>query len=119
MDLIKILKALKSIKKYKLEGANVVLYGSNPYHCGDNIVLYLKIENNIIKDASFEGEGCNVLMYSTSKFIEYIKGKNVKEILELSDEEFLNKIGLTNIPGNRLPCALLPLKTFKEKTLQI
>ncbi|HIP66732.1 MAG TPA: hypothetical protein EYH09_01220 [Candidatus Nanopusillus sp.] len=119
MDLIKILKALKLIKKHKLKDANVVLYGSNPYHCGDNITLYLKIENGIIKDASFEGTGCNILMYATSKFIEHIKGKNVKEILELSDREFLKEIDLADISKSRLQCALLPLKTFKEKLPRI
>ncbi len=43
----------------KLENASHISEGYNPL-CGDRINLYLQIENDHIKDISFEGSGCAI-----------------------------------------------------------
>ena len=45
--------------KYDLPAANVVLEGVNP-NCGDDIWLKLKVENGVIEDGSFVGDGCAI-----------------------------------------------------------
>ena len=45
--------------KYDLPAANVVLEGVNP-NCGDDIWLKLKVENGVIEDGSFVGDGCYI-----------------------------------------------------------
>lgn len=42
------------IHKEKLPDANLVLEGVNP-SCGDDIILQLKVENDVIVDGAFEG----------------------------------------------------------------
>lgn len=44
--------------------ANLVLEGVNP-NCGDDIWLKLKVEDGIIVDGAFVGDGCAVSQAST------------------------------------------------------
>jgi nitrogen fixation NifU-like protein len=57
--------------------------GVNP-SCGDEVSLYLNIENNCVKDVKFLGEGCAISQASASMMTEAIKGKSLAEALELS-----------------------------------
>lgn len=47
--------------------------------CGDKLTLYLHIENNIIKEISFKGNGCAISLASASLMTEQLKGKTVNE----------------------------------------
>jgi nitrogen fixation NifU-like protein len=61
-----------------LEGATRKADGYNPL-CGDRLTIYLKIENGVIRDASFEGSGCAISKASASLLTETVKGKSVQE----------------------------------------
>ena len=50
--------------------------------CGDRIHLTMKVEDGIVQDAKFEGEGCSISMSSASMMTQAIKGKTVEEALE-------------------------------------
>ena len=56
--------------------------GLNPL-CGDEINLYLVVEDGKIKDIKFQGQGCAISKASASMMTEIIKGKTVEEALEL------------------------------------
>lgn len=66
----------------KLPDANRKLEGYNPL-CGDRLTLYLKVEDGVIKDVSFEGSGCAISMASASLMTESIKGKRLEEVQHL------------------------------------
>jgi len=53
--------------------------------CGDRITLQLKVEDGIVKDARYTGEGCSISMSSASMMTEAIKGQTVERALELAD----------------------------------
>ena len=57
-------------------------HGFNPI-CGDEFNIYLHIENNIIKDATFNGAGCAIATASASLMTEAVKGMSVSEAREL------------------------------------
>jgi len=59
--------------------------GYNPL-CGDKITLYVNEKNGIITDICFQGSGCAISTASASLMTDVVKGKNVKEVLELFDE---------------------------------
>ncbi|RKT13403.1 nitrogen fixation NifU-like protein [Paraburkholderia sp. RAU2J] len=61
-----------------LSGANHTAEGYNPL-CGDRITLYLRIEDGIVKEASFEGAGCAIATASASLMTEALKGKTEAE----------------------------------------
>ena len=54
---------------------------SNNVSCIDNIDLYVKIENDIIKDVRFTGEACAVAISSTSIMLKEIIGKSMMMFL--------------------------------------
>ena len=58
--------------------ANRQVEGFNPL-CGDRLTLYLKIDGNVISDASFQGSGCAISTASVSLMTEIIKGKTEVE----------------------------------------
>ena len=62
----------------KLEDASNTADGYNPL-CGDQISVYLKVENGVIKDVGFQGVGCAISKSSASMMTQSIKGKTVEE----------------------------------------
>jgi nitrogen fixation NifU-like protein len=62
----------------KLDGANRIAEGHNPL-CGDRVTVYLRLENDVIRDVSFQGEGCAISKASASMMTELLKGKSKAE----------------------------------------
>lgn len=70
--------------KEKLPDANLILEGVNPT-CGDDIVLQLKVEDGVITDGAFEGDGCAVSQASADMMLDLVIGKKKEEALHLAD----------------------------------
>jgi len=64
-----------------LEGSRTA-EGFNPL-CGDHLTLYVKVEDGVIADVSFQGSGCAISKASASLMTESVKGKNVSEAARL------------------------------------
>jgi nitrogen fixation NifU-like protein len=47
--------------------------------CGDRLHVYLRVENGVVQDASFEGAGCAISTASASMMTQAVKGKTVAE----------------------------------------
>ncbi len=60
----------------KADQANRTAEGFNPL-CGDRVTLYLELGGGVIKDISFQGEGCAIFRASISVMTEAVKGKSV------------------------------------------
>jgi SUF system NifU family Fe-S assembly protein len=52
--------------------------GFNPL-CGDQVTVYVDVENGIVKDAAFQGSGCAISTASASVMTETLKGKTPDE----------------------------------------
>ena len=61
--------------KCSLADATHHQHGINP-NCGDEITLSLKLNNNIIEDASFQGSGCAISQASTDIMIDLMLDSN-------------------------------------------
>lgn len=104
--------------------------GYNPL-CGDRLMLYLRVENDKVVDASFEGTGCAISVASASLMTEQLKGKTLDQIEQLfqyfhqfitepepslSLPECLGKLsvlgGVREFPS-RIKCATLAWHTLK------
>lgn len=117
-----------------IEDDSLTINMNNPT-CGDRIQLMLKVEDDIVVDAKFEGEGCSISMSSASMMTQAIKGKPIEEALELAhmfsdmvqgkDIEIDDDIDLGDIEAlsgvckfpARIKCATLAWKAM-EKALQ-
>jgi nitrogen fixation NifU-like protein len=66
----------------KCESCNHHSEGYNPL-CGDHLWIYIDLENEKIKDISFQGNGCAISKSSASLMTSILKGKTKKEAEEL------------------------------------
>ena len=81
--------------------------------CGDAVRLSLKIKNNIIEDAKFEGPMCFVSIIGADFLLEEIIGKTIKEAKQIDQKKLLELIDL-NLSTSRIACATLTLKALHE-----
>jgi nitrogen fixation NifU-like protein len=56
--------------------------GFNPL-CGDEVILYLEIDDGTVTDVKIGGQGCSISQASTSMMSSAIKGKSVAEARQL------------------------------------
>lgn len=102
---------------------------SNSESCIDDIDLYVKVEDGIVKDIHFNGEACAISTASTSIMLKNIIGKSVKEALNYInnfdnmveekeyDEDMLNEaIAFDEIykQQNRKTCVILSYVGIKK-----
>ncbi len=102
---------------------------TNNESCIDNIDIEIKIENDTIIDANFDGEACAISTSATSIFMQKIIGKTVEEVKNIIqnyenmiNEKKYNKDILEELLAyeeiylqpNRKKCALLPVETIKK-----
>ena len=71
---------------HKLENANHTAEGHNPL-CGDQLTVYLKVDDDQVQDVGFEGSGCAISKASASMMTQAVKGKS-KEQAEALFKEF-------------------------------
>lgn len=70
--------------KHDLPDANMQLEGINP-SCGDDIILKLKVEDGVVKDGAFVGDGCAISQASADMMLDLVIGKTVDEARHLAD----------------------------------
>jgi nitrogen fixation NifU-like protein len=56
--------------------------GFNPL-CGDEVILFLEIDDGVVTDVKIGGQGCSISQASTSMMSAAIKGKSVAEARQL------------------------------------
>ena len=77
--------------KGKCLGFNHEAEAHNPL-CGDKVHIYLNLDKeNVVKDISFEGEGCAISLASASILTETLKNKDLNLTKDIS-ENFLEMI---------------------------
>ena len=113
----------------KLDTANHSAEGYNPL-CGDQLTVYLSIEDEVVKDVGFEGSGCAISKASASMMTQAVKGKSKEQAEtlfkefhsmvtgELDEESEDNSLGNLKIFAGvrefpvRVKCATLPWHTM-------
>jgi len=66
----------------KLETANHSAEGYNPL-CGDQLTVYLNLEDDAVKEISFEGSGCAISKAAASMMTQAVKGKSKQQAEQL------------------------------------
>jgi nitrogen fixation protein NifU and related proteins len=75
----------RSPRNFRVIGdANRKANGYNPL-CGDQVTVYVKFEDGVIKDISFQGSGCAISKASASMMTSELKGKTAAQAHELFD----------------------------------
>lgn len=116
--------------KHDLPDADIVLEGVNP-SCGDDIVLKLKTDGDVITDGAFVGDGCAISQASADIMLGMIIGKKKAEALRLAElfqrmihgeatpeeidslEEASALADIAHMPA-RVKCAMLGWRTLSQ-----
>lgn len=98
--------------KGDLANPSISLEKQNAF-CGDHLHLTLKIKNNIIEDAKWNGEMCFVSIIGADFLLEEIIGKTISQAKKIDQAKLLELIDL-NLSTSRIACATLTLKALQE-----
>ncbi|SEB90660.1 Fe-S cluster assembly sulfur transfer protein SufU [Paenibacillus sp. GP183] len=114
------------------ESSDALTIDMNNPTCGDKISLQMQIEDGIVKDARFTGEGCSISLSSASMMTDAVKGKTIEEALELADnfsgmmkgesvefeyEDIEAFSGVNKVPA-RIKCATLAWNAMRKGIIQ-
>ena len=104
--------------------------GVNP-SCGDDVTLQLILEDGVIRDGSFIGDGCAISQASADMMLDLVIGRSVEEAVQLKDtflkmikgkvsEEELDMLeeasslqDIAHMPA-RVKCAVLGWRTLEQ-----
>lgn len=121
---------LRPANKHPLPDANLELRGVNP-SCGDDITLRLRVEDGIIEDGAYTGDGCAISQASADMMLDLIIGRPQEEALRLADiflrmikgtasedeieelEEAGSLVDVSHMPA-RVKCAVLGWHTLEN-----
>ncbi|MDR1300285.1 MAG: iron-sulfur cluster assembly scaffold protein [Candidatus Nomurabacteria bacterium] len=73
--------------------------------CGDQMLMLLKIKDDIIKDIKWKTYGCASAIASTSMLSEVAKGMNIADAFNITPQEVAEKLG--GLPPNKKHCSVL------------
>ena len=80
--------------------------------CGDIMKMYLKIEDDVIKDVKFETFGCGSAIASSSMATELIKGKPVSDAMQLTNKAVAE--ALDGLPDYKMHCSVLAEEAIRS-----
>ena len=80
--------------------------------CGDIMRVFLKIENNIIIDATFKTFGCGAAVATSSMATEMVKGKTIEEAMTVTNKAVLE--ALDGLPAVKTHCSVLAEEALRS-----
>ncbi|MBN2032871.1 MAG: iron-sulfur cluster assembly scaffold protein [Deltaproteobacteria bacterium] len=86
-------------------------YGRVTGTCGDTMEIFLKLDDDLVKDATFRTDGCGSSSICGSFAAELALGKSPDEVAEISGETILNTLG--GLPEEDRHCAFLAAETLQ------
>jgi nitrogen fixation NifU-like protein len=115
--------------KRPLPDAELSCSRNNPL-CGDEITVYAHLEDGVVADVAFQGQGCSISQASASMMTEAITGKRLEEAETLAsdfrgmmagdvgpdEDEFGDLVALKGVVKYpiRIKCAVLAWDVFQE-----
>ena len=94
-----------------LPAAEISYESFNPL-CGDRIRISVKLNERVVQDARFKGDGCAISTAAASLLTEMIRGANLEELSSLPDDRLISALE-SDIQPARVQCALLPLEALR------
>jgi nitrogen fixation NifU-like protein len=79
--------------------------------CGDQMLMLLRIKDDIITDVRWKTYGCASAIASTSMLSETIKGMGIKEAYGIRPEDLVEKLG--GLPDYKIHCSVLGDKALR------
>ena len=80
--------------------------------CGDIMKIYLKVEDNVIKDVKFKTFGCGAAIATSSMVTELVMGKTLEEALTVTNAAVAE--ALDGLPPVKMHCSNLAADAMHE-----
>ncbi len=88
--------------------------------CGDTMQMYIRVEDNKIKDIKYKTYGCCAAIASSSIATDMAKGKTIEEAEAMTKADIVEELG--GLPDKKIHCSLLAedalkaaIKDYKSK----
>ena len=95
----------------EIENPDGIGHVGNPV-CGDIMELYIKVNDSTIADAKFKTFGCGAAIATSSMVTEMVKGKSIREALEISNRAVAE--ALDGLPPIKMHCSVLAEEALKS-----
>ena len=79
--------------------------------CGDQMLMLLRIKDDVITDVRWKTYGCASAIASTSMLSEIIKGMNISDAYKIRPEDLVEKLG--GLPDYKIHCSVLGDKALR------
>jgi len=79
--------------------------------CGDQMLMLLKIDDDLISDVRWKTYGCASAIASTSMLSEMVKGMRIEDAYRLRPEDLVEKLG--GLPEYKIHCSVLGDKALR------
>ena len=73
--------------------------------CGDIMRMYIRVEDDVIRDVSFKTFGCGAAIATSSMATDMIRGKTLEEALKVSNKAVME--ALDGLPPAKVHCSVL------------
>jgi nitrogen fixation NifU-like protein len=111
-----------TVKEHFTNPRNVLLEDENSFSynargqtgnikCGDQMLMLLKIDNDVITDVRWRTYGCASAIASTSMLSEVIKGMKIEDAYKIRPEDLVEKLG--GLPSYKIHCSVLGDKALR------
>jgi len=78
--------------------------------CGDQMKLWIRVEENRIADIKFKSFGCPGAIATSSMATQLARGRALEEVMALTDDDVIEALG--GIPENKKHCSLLGINAL-------
>jgi len=95
----------------EIENPDGIGYVGDP-SWGIEMELYIKVKDSIIVDAKFKTFGCGAAIAASSMVTEILKGKSIKDALNISNQAVAE--ALDGLPPPKMHCAVLGQELIKS-----
>jgi len=75
-----------------------VAQGHNPL-CGDEVTVYLQVDDGVVADVKVAGQGCSISQSSASMMSQAVKGKSVDDVKALV-KKFKGLMSVEDVDGD-------------------
>jgi len=96
---------------HAIENADAEGYYGDP-KCGDYLIVFIKVEKEIISDIGLLVFGCPASIATSSMAGELAKGKSLDKAMEITDQDVIDALG--GLPEHKQHCSLLAVSALRN-----